>query len=422
MLFKEIILAFQHFFAMYAGAIAVPIVIGKALNLSPADITFLISADLLTSGIATFLYIYKGKYIGVGLPVVLGASFNSVGAYITIGHSMGLPYVYGSIIVAGLLVLLLAPYLAKIILLFPPVVIGIIITIIGVSLMPIAFLKMGGELGESYGSLSQLSLSLATLVFIILWYLFTKGFLKSIGFILAMIIFSFVGHLCLKIPINTTFIQDRAFFAIPHLFYFGTPAFSFIACVTMFIILFITCIESLGDLLALSFICDVQLTHQEIKKAYRSEGIATILGGVFNAFTYSNFAQNIGLIQVTGVKKTSIIGILAGILIFLSFFPKIVALSILIPSSVLGAIMFVMFGIIITGGLRLLSTVDLTKDANSWAIALGLGTGIGIVAVPDFFAHLGAFLKPITSNPIIASSLVSILVYLTMNTVKKEKI
>jgi xanthine permease len=417
---RDIVLSWQHFFAMYAGAIAVPLIVGKALNLNAQEITYLISADLLTSGIATILHIIKGKYFGVGLPVILGASFNSVGAYITIGSTMGLPFVYGSIIVSGLVILLFAPFISKIVRYFPPVIIGVVISIIGISLMPLAFSKMGGDVGSpSYGSATNLLLAFSTLIFIFLWHQLTRGFLKTVGILISIILFSFIAHFFL--PIQISLVHETGFFSFPTFFYFGSPQFALVPIFTMLIILFITCIESLGDLFTLAAICEKPLTSADITRGYRSEGLGTIFGGLFNAFTYSNFAQNIGLVQITGVKRVSVIGILSAILIILSFFPKIAALSTLIPSCVLGAIMLIMFGIIATGGLRLLSQVDFSKDINIWTIALGLGVGVGTIAVPNLFHNIWNTLKPLTSNAIINSSVTSIIVYFTIKGIENKK-
>ena len=146
---KTFILSLQHVLAMYAGAVIVPILVAQGLGLTGEQTTYLVSVDIFMCGIATFLQVYRGKFTGIGLPVVLGCTFTAVAPMITIGKTVGLATMYGSIFISGLVVVLIAPIFAKVAKLFPPVVTGSVVTIIGITLVPVAMKYIAGGEGAS---------------------------------------------------------------------------------------------------------------------------------------------------------------------------------------------------------------------------------------------------------------------------------
>src|SRR5699024_10673521 len=153
---KQMSLGFQHVLAMYAGAVVVPLIVGNALGLTAAQLTYLIAIDIMMCGVATILQVWKKRFSGIGLPVVLGCTFTAVGPMIAIGNTYGIPAIYGSILVAGLFVILIATFFSNIVKLFPPVVTGTVITIIGITLVPVAMNDIAGGQGRAdYGYMTN---------------------------------------------------------------------------------------------------------------------------------------------------------------------------------------------------------------------------------------------------------------------------
>ena len=199
---KTFILSLQHVLAMYAGAVIVPIIVAAGLGLSAEQTTYLVSVDIFMCGVATFLQVYKGKFVGIGLPVVLGCTFTAVAPMIAIGNSAGLATMYGSIFISGLVVVLIAPFFAKVAKLFPPVVTGSVVTIIGITLVPVAMNYIaGGQGSPDFGNPKNIVLACITLAIILVIYKFTTGFIQSIaillGLVIGTIIASFMGMVSL---------------------------------------------------------------------------------------------------------------------------------------------------------------------------------------------------------------------------------
>lgn len=187
---KTISLGIQHVLAMYAGAIIVPMIVGNALGLTTEQLTYLIAIDLLACGVATLLQVFGNKYFGIGLPVMLGCAFQAVGPMIIIGTQYGMSAIYGAIIASGLFVVLFSGLFGKLIKVFPPVVTGSVVTIIGLTLIPVALTDLGGSqnAGDEFGSALNLSLGFGVLLFIILMNRFAKGFLRSISVLIGLIL------------------------------------------------------------------------------------------------------------------------------------------------------------------------------------------------------------------------------------------
>ncbi|WP_299094117.1 nucleobase:cation symporter-2 family protein [uncultured Metabacillus sp.] len=407
-------LGLQHVLAMYAGALLVPLIVGGALGFTPNQIAFLVSIDLLTCGIATILQSMKSKYVGIGLPVVLGTSFVAVSPMIMIGTSYGISSIYGSIIAAGLFIILFANFFGKLIKLFPPVVTGTVVTIIGLSLIPTGIRNMGGGASNpDFGSAENIILSFGVLTIILIMNRFFKGFLRAIsvliGIMIGTIAAAFMGKL------DTQVVADASWFHLPAPFHFGVPTFEMMPILTMILVGIVILVESTGAFLALSKMTGKELTEKEIASGYRTEGIAFTLGGIFNAFPYSTFAQNIGLVELSGVK-TRHVTIAAGfILIGLGFIPKIAALATLIPTAVLGGATVIMFGMVVSSGIKMLTRVDFSNNNNLLIIACSISLGLGATVVPDLFVALPDTLRIIVSDGIITGSLTAIMLNIVFN-------
>ncbi|ABO66768.1 MULTISPECIES: nucleobase:cation symporter-2 family protein [Geobacillus] len=401
-------LGIQHVLAMYAGAIVVPLVVGGALQLSGEQLTYLVAVDLLTCGIATFLQVWKNKLFGIGLPVMLGCTFTAVGPMIAIGGQYGMTAVYGSILCAGLVVVLISPYFGKLRALFPPVVTGSVVTIIGLTLIPAAVNNMaGGQGAEDFGDPTNLALSFGVLALIVVLYRCFKGFIRSIAILLGMAAGTVVAAVMGKV--DWTAVTEASWVHLPQPFYFGVPSFHGSAILTMVLVAIVSLVESTGVYFALSDICRRRLTDEDLAGGYRAEGLAIIVGGLLNAFPYTTYSQNVGLVQLSGVKTRNVIYAAALFLILLGFVPKIAAVATIIPAPVLGGAMLAMFGMVIAYGVKMLSQVDLTVQENLLIIACSIGVGLGVTAVPNLFAELPAGLRILTDSGIVAGSMTAII-------------
>ncbi|MDF2606052.1 MAG: pbuX [Bacillales bacterium] len=407
-------LGIQHVLAMYAGAIIVPLIVGGALQLTQEQLTYLVAIDLLMCGVATILQALNSKYLGIGLPVMLGCTFTAVGPMIAIGSQYGVGAVYGSIIVAGVFVVLFSSLFGKLGRIFPQVVTGSVVTIIGVTLIPVAINDMAGGMGsKDFGSLTNLALSFGVLMFILVVYKTATGFIKSISILLG-IIFGTVASMALGF-VNFDAVANASWFHLPQPFFFGKPTFELTPIITMILVALVGVVEATGVYFALSDITNKKLTNKDLSNGYRAEGIAQILGGIFNAFPYTTYSQNVGLVQLSGVKDRIIIFTAGGILVLLGFVPKIAALTTVIPTPVLGGAMLAMFGMVIAYGIKMLSNVDFSSQENLLIVACSVGIGLGVTVVPNLFDNLPESIKILTSNGIVLGSLTAVFLNILFN-------
>ena len=416
-------LGFQHLLAMYAGAVLVPLIVGEALGLNSEQLTYLVAIDIMLCGVATILQIVNNRFFGIGLPVVLGCTFTAVGPMIAIGAEYGISAIYGSILVSGIFVVLISGFFGSLVRFFPPVVTGSVVTIIGITLIPVAINNMGGGQGASdFGSITNIALSFGTLLFIILVYKFATGFMRAISILLGFA----AGTLAATIMgvVDFSAIGEASYFHMVEPFYFGAPTFEWSAIITMILVALVSLVESTGTYFALSDITEKKISEKDLAKGYRAEGLAIVLGGIFNSFPYTTFSQNVGLIQMSGVKSRKIILITGLMLITLGFVPKIAAATTIIPPAVLGGAMIAMFGMVISQGIKMLSKIITESQENSMIIACSVGIGLGVTVVPELFAQLPASLQILTSNGIVAGSVTAIALNIVFNMVptkRKEK-
>ncbi|WP_462413473.1 nucleobase:cation symporter-2 family protein [Neobacillus sp. Marseille-QA0830] len=411
-------LGIQHVLAMYAGAVIVPLIIGGALGLSNEQLAYLVSLDILTSGIATLLQVWQNRYFGIGLPIVLGCTFTAVGPIIAIGGKYGLSAVYGSILVSGIVVMLIARYFGKLVRFFPPVVTGSVVTIIGTTLIPVAMNNVGGGQGSpDFGSISNIALAFGTLIFIIILYRFTTGFIRAISILLGLIGGTIAAAIMGKVDFAA--VGDASWFHMVRPLHFAAPSFEIAPIITMTLVAIVSLVESSGVYFALSDITGRKLTEDDLVKGYRAEGLASVIGSLFNSFPYTTFSQNVGLVQFSGVKDKRVIYTVGGIMVFLGFLPKVAALTTVIPTSVLGGAMIAMFGMVIASGIKMLSKVDFASQENLLIIACSVGVGLGVTTVPDLFAKLPETIKILSNSGIVAGSLTAIILNIIFNVVKK---
>lgn len=412
---KAAVLGLQHLLAMYSGAVAVPLLIGTALKFNSEQMTYLVSIDIFMCGLATMIQLFRNKYFGIGLPVVLGCAIQAVAPLEMIGQKFSINTMYGAIIVAGIFVFLVAGWFSKIKKLFPPVVTGTLITVIGLTLIPVAVQNMGGGSAQAkdFGDAKNLIAAFLTILIIVTIEIWTQGFLRSIsvliGLIAGTVIAGFMGLVSLK-PV-----MQASWFHLPQLFYFGVPEFEWSSCLTMIIIALVSMVESTGVFFAIGDLLHKNITEDDLKRGYRAEGLAQVFGGLFNTFPYTTFSQNVGLLQLSGIKTKRPIYWAAGLLMAMGLLPKIGALVTIIPDSVLGGAMLVMFTMIAVQGIRMLTKVDFENNRNILVVAISIGLGLGVTVYPQIFQALPQTIQLFLGNGIVVASVCATLLNLIFN-------
>lgn len=413
-------LGFQHVLAMYAGAVVVPLIVGPAIGMTPEQIAYLISIDLFACGIASLFQVVGGKYFGVKLPILMGCAFQAVGPMIAIGNLQGITAIYGAIIAAGIIVMILAQFMDKIITFFPPVVTGSVVIIIGTSLIGAA---MGNIVGQpnapGFASLTNLFLAGITLLSIVLMNRFFTGYLKSISVLLSLVIGTTVASFMGLVDFSV--VSKAAWFHMVEPFRFGMPTFHLSAILSMVLVGIVSMIESTGVFFALAEVCEKKIDGKDIKRGLRAEGITQVIGGIFQAFPYTTYSQNVGLVALTGVKTRNVVIAACIIIMTLGLLPKVAALTTIIPNPVLGGAMIPMFGMVMASGVRQLSHVNFKRIENMFIIATSVGLGLGVSISPAVFSNLPESVRLVMESGIVTGSLAAIVLNVILNGVGKEK-
>ncbi|MEV5985257.1 nucleobase:cation symporter-2 family protein [Streptomyces sp. NPDC052051] len=380
----------QHVAAMYAGVVAPPLIVGAAIGLSATDLTFLTGACLFTAGLATVLQTLGVWKIGARLPFVNGVTFAGVAPMtaivaVTKDRSDALPVIFGAVIVAGLLGFLCAPVFCKAVRFFPPVVTGSVITLIGVSLLPVAFGWAQGPdpAAHDYGSAGHVGLAGGTLVIVLLLRRFTRGFAQQIAVLIGL-----VAGTLIAIPFGVTDfgpVADAHVVGFPTPFHFGAPRFQSAAILSMCVVMVVSMTESTADMLALGEIVERPADERTIAAGLRADTLGSAISPVFNGFMCSAFAQNIGLVAMTRVRSRYVVATGGGFLVLMGLCPMAAALIAVVPRPVLGGAGVVLFGSVAASGIQTLVRAGLEKGDNLLIVAVSLAVGMIPIAAPDFY-------------------------------------
>ena len=416
---KNLLLSIQHLLAMYAGAIIVPIIVGHALGFSAQETAYLVSVDIFMCGVATFLQVYKG--IGIGLPVVLGCTFTAVTPMIMVGSKHGIDVLYGSLFASGIIIVLISPFFSYLVKIFPPVVTGSVVTIIGITLMPVAMNNLaGGQGSKDYGAPLNILLGLITLIIILVIHRLSTGFIRSIAILLGLVIGTVIASFFGLVNLNP--VHESNWFELPKPFRFAGFKFELGSILLFVIVGIVSLIESTGVYSALSEITKTKIDRKDISKGYRAEGIAIVLGSIFNAFPYTAYSQNVGLVSLSGVKSNKVMYGMVGLLLLCGSIPKLGAIATIIPTSVLGGAMIAMFGMVMAYGVKMLGAIDFTRQDNLLIIAVSVGIGLGITTVPEAFSKFGGDYEWLTQNGIVIGTFTAIILNLFFNGLKDKQI
>lgn len=405
--------ALQHIAAMYAGVVTPPLIIGQAVHLDTAGQTRLIAASLLIAGVATLLQTLGVKgLVGNRLPFVNAASSAGIAPMLAIAETNArgdqLPAIYGAVMVAGVFCLAIGPFFGRLLRFFPPLVTGVVITLIGVTLMPVpvAWAQGGDRTAADFGDMKYLGLAAFTLVVILMIQRFGRGFVKQVALLLGLL----VGTLA-AIPFGMAdfgALRSAPVAALPTPFAFGTPEFQPAAILSLCLVMLVLMTESSAGMLAIGEICDRETSGRTITRGLRTDGLATLLGPVFGGFPTSAFAQNVGVVSLTKVRSRYVVAAAGGALLVLGAFPVLGAVVSTVPMPVLGGAGIVLFGSIAVSGIRTLSEAGLDDSSNIILVAVSLGAGIIPLAAPTFYAEFPAWAQTVLGSGISAGALVAV--------------
>ena len=432
---KLSVLGIQHVLAFYAGAVVVPLVIASGLGLDNETLIHLINADLFTCGIASIIQSAGlGPKIGVKLPLIQGVTFTAVSPLIAIGIAAtpadadpktGLATMYGSIIAAGLVTFFVAPFFAKLLRFFPPVVTGTLLTVMGITLISVS----AGDIvswgtyaaeGQDAGALTLRGLAYAftTLVIIVAVQRIFKGFMSTISVLVGLLVMTAIAFALGDA--NFSDIGQSAWLGVTTPFFFGIPKFNIAAIISMLIVMAVTMVETTGDVFATGEVVGKRITPKHVANALRADGLSTFLGGIFNSFPYTCFAQNVGLVRLTRVKSRWVVTAAGIIMIILGILPKAGAVVASIPGPVIGGASLAMFANVAVVGIQTLSKVDMRDNRNAVIVSTSIGLAMLVTLKPDLASLMPSWLQIIFGSGVTIGALTAFILNLLFFHVGKQ--
>jgi OHCU decarboxylase len=422
---KLAIYGFQHVLAFYAGAVIVPILLASAIGLSTPELIHLINADLFTCGIASIIQSVGFWKVGVKLPLLQGVTFTAVSPMIAIGMAAGggtdgLLVIYGAVIVAGLFTFLVAPYFSRLIRFFPPVVTGSVITIIGLALLPVAAADAAGGAGPTLDPSSgrNLAYALGTLALIVAIQRIFKGFMATVAVLIGLVVGTLVAWALGDAHFDL--VGGSGWLGVTTPFHFGWPRFSAAAIISMIVVMLITAVETTGDVFATGEIVEKRIGKEDIARALRADGLATTIGGVFNSFPYTCFAENVGLVRLTRVKSRYVVATAGLIMILIGLVPKAGAVVAGIPAPVLGGAALAMFATVAVVGFQTLGKVDFHDHRNVVIVGTSVGLAMYVTAQPQVAQAVPGWAEIIFGSGITLGSLTAITLNIVFHHLGKD--
>ena len=413
---RLLVLAVQHVLVMYAGAVAVPLILGGALHLPRDQVALLINADLFACGIATFIQAFGVGPVGIRLPVMMGVTFASVSPMLAMANNpaLGIQAIFGSVIAAGIFGILVAPLIGRLLRFFPSVVTGSIITVIGITLMRIGINWIGGGRpgAPDFGAPGYIAVAATVLAAILLLLRYGSGFLRNTA-VLIGILLGYAITLALGWG-DLSGLAAQPWFAVITPLQFGLPRFDVVACVSMCLVMIVVMIESTGMFLALGAMVGRPVGPAELTRGLRADGVGTLIGGIFNTFPYTSFSQNVGLVGVTGVTSPMVCVVGGCVMLVLGLVPKIAFVAASIPQAVLGGAGVVMFGMVAATGIRILAGVDYGSAegergrGNAIIVAVSVGIGMIPLVAPTLFRNAPEMLRTLLDSGILLASVTAV--------------
>ncbi len=403
------LLALQHMLASIGGIIAVPLIVGSSIGLPSDEIVTLINAALFASGIVTIAQCIGFGPVGIRLPVVMGSSFAFLGVAIGIGKEGGVASIMGAALIGSFVVILASFFMEKIRKLFPTVVSGVVVTLIGLTILPVAMNWVGDApaMSPEFATLPKLFLAIVSLGIVVAVSVYCKGAIAA-----SAIVIGLGGGYLVALSmgmVNLEQITTASWIGGPEPFKYGF-SFSIGAIVSMSLVYLVVIAEATGDFMALGSNCNVKLTGKDLKRGLLGDGLGSTLAALLTAMPLASFSQNVGIVGITGVASRFVVAATGGLLILGGLFPKLAALAVTIPKPVLGGVGFVMFGMIAYAGIRMLIQAADTKR-NALVICVGLASGLAVTFEPRLIQHLPHDIANFFHSGISTGTLVTVLLH-----------
>ncbi len=426
--------ALQHLLAMFVAVITPSLIICQSLGV-PADQTnTIISMSLFASGLSSFIQIRTFGPIGSGLLSIQGTSFNFLGPIIGAGLALKaggadietmMAAIFGTILVASFAEILLSRVLQFAQRVITPLVSGIVVTLIGLTLVQVGLISMGGGYAAmaegTFGSLDKLALAGTVLAIIVLLNRAHNPYVRVASIVIAMLVGYVMAYLMGMV--NTDNLAETQLIALPIPMQYGL-GFDWSLFIPLLLIFLITALEAIGDITATSEVSGEPVKGpvymKRIKGGVLADGINSALAAVFNSFPNSTFSQNNGVILLTGVASRYVGYFIAGMLVLLGLFPGVASFVQLIPEPVLGGATIVMFGTIAAAGVRIISRVDLDRRAIL-IMALSFSMGLGIAQKPEILQFMPEFIKNLFSSGVAAGGITAIVLNLLLPEVRRDE-
>ena len=410
-------LGIQHVLAMFASNVTPSIIIAGAAGFAfgGEDMVYLVQMAMLFAGVATLFQTIGFGPIGARLPVMQGTSFAFVPIMIGIVKTSGMAALFGAVIVAGLFHTFLGSVIGRIRHWFPPLVTGIVITAIGLALLPVGIKYASGGAAAfqmnapEWGDFSRWGLALVVIFVALGFKFFTRGTMSSAAILIGLIAGYVVGYL--TGAVNFGGVANAAWFAVPEPFKYGIE-FSAFAIIGMCLMSLVSAIETVGDISGIAKGgANREATDKELSGGTYADGFGSFIAGLFGGLPNTSFSQNVGLISMTGVMSRSVVTLGALFLVACGLIPKVGAVVAAMPISVLGGGVIVMFGMVVSAGINMLSGVNWNRR-NMIILAMSLSVGLGIQAVPKSMQHLPDSFEMLMVSGLLPAAAISVILNL----------
>jgi xanthine permease len=422
---RAFVLGIQHMLAAYAGIIAPPLIIGTGLHLPFADITLLITFSLFASGAVTMLQTLGWWKLGVRLPLVEGVSFSGIASMLVIGKlhpnpTTAMQIIVGAVIVSSAVMFFLSAGYAKLLRFFPPLVLGSVVTVIGLTLVPISVGWMRGAQGPDFGSIKNFVLAIVTLLVTVIVARYVGGFTKRVAMLVGI-----VAGTLIAIPLGVTDfsqVSSASFFSSPHFLMFGAPKFDIGAIISMAVVMLVIMTEATCDIMAIGRIVGKEVKEQDVGNCLRADCLGSVFSAFLNGFQCSAYGQNIGIVQVSRVKSRYVVAVSGFILVVLGLFPVLSAVVAAVPLPVLGGAGIAIFGLVAVTGIQTLHQHDWDGEngvTDALIVAATLTMGIIPTAAPTFYEKFPDWFQTIFGSGIASGAITAILLNVLLNELPK---
>ncbi|MHC6528939.1 nucleobase:cation symporter-2 family protein [Vibrio sp. V39_P1S14PM300] len=416
-----LLLALQHMLASIGGIVAVPLIVGASIGLPNQEIVSLINAALLASGVVTIAQCIGFGPVGIRLPVVMGSSFAFLGVGITIGKEGGVGSIMGAALIGSFVVIFASFYMDRVRKLFPTLVSGVVVTLIGLTILPVAMNWVGDApaASDKFATLPKLFLAIVSLGIVVAVSVYCRGAVAA-----SAIVIGLAGGYLVALSlgmVNLEQISTAAWIGGPEPLKYGL-SFSTSAIISMSLVYIVVIAEATGDFMALANNCHTKVSGKDLQRGLLGDGLGSTLASLLTAMPLASFSQNVGIVGITGVASRYVVAATGGLLILGGLFPKLAAIAVTIPKPVLGGVGFVMFGMIAYAGIRMLIKAADTKR-NALVVCVGLASGLAVTFEPRLLQHLPHDLANFLHSGITTGTIVTVLLHqlLPKSTRKEER-